>query len=151
MIHGLGLTEYFSRNKIPYKKKIAYRLLEATPMKGPLRSMQKFVVILMTGIGSDPLHPWFGTKLSRMNRMNMTNTNELTYFIKEQCMSGINQFFNLQAQEAKQNSQTNLDVINTIELTKIEVNKQTRNINITFRIKPLKSEAIEYTLEIDRE
>lgn len=147
MIKGLEILEYFP-NKNPKIMEVSYSLKTKKATIGPLRSMQKFKVILLTSTGTDPLRPWFGTKLNKLIRMNITNTTELRYFIRQECKSAINQFFNLQAGEAKQNNQKAIDVIDSIELVTVDIID--KKINLVFRIKPLRGDATLFTVDLTK-
>lgn len=129
------------------KKEVKYTIDPYDKAQGPVRAMQKFTVILLTTQGTDELHPWFGTELPSITRMNMANKEEIKLFVKDQVSSAISQFFRLQAGEAKQNTQTVFDVITDIELVGIRVSQFNR-LAIDIRFTPAKRESVIYSLEV---
>lgn len=144
MITSLMINPRLSANAI---KEVKYTIDPYDKAQGPVRAMQKFTVILLTTQGTDELHPWFGTELPAITRMNMSNKEEIKLFVKDQVSSAISQFFRLQAGEAKQNNQTIFDVITDIELVGIRVNQFNR-LAIDIRFTPAKRESVIYSLEV---
>ena len=115
--------------------------------EGPLRAVQKFSVILMTTQGSDTLRPWFGTKLSRLSRMNIVDRVETELFIRDQVTEGIRQFFKLQAEESTQNAQTANDLITSIELMEVAIN-DANQIYVVIKLTPAKYSSIVYSIPV---
>jgi len=146
MISGLQLLKNFD-NKYATKKEINYTLDSYSVTKGPLRSMQKFVVILQTERGSDPIRPWFGTKIANINLMNIVNKTELELFLRSECSSAISQFFKLQEEESTQSAQTGYDIIEGLELLKVKID-ESNTISLVFKFKPLKYESILFSINV---
>lgn len=146
MISGLIMTPRLESNAGPVR--VNYTLDPYDKVEGPLRAMQKFTVILMTGVGTDPIRPWFGTKLSKLVRMNVVDTTETKVFVRDQVSEAIRQFFKLQSLESAQNTQTADDIITSIELMSLEINAANQ-ISITVRFTPAKAASIVYSMKVN--
>lgn len=147
MISGLIINPRL--NPRGYRSPVTYTLEPYDTATGPVRAMQKFTVIMMTTIGSDPIRPWFGTKISRLCRMNLVDKAETKLLIRDEINSAIDQFFKLQAMESTQNRQTSNDLIMAIDLVDIDIN-DLNQISFTIRFIPVKQEAIVYSIELPR-
>ena len=143
MISGLLLTPKLTVNTI---NTVDYTLKPYDTAEGPTRAMQKFVVILLTTQGTDALHPWLGTNLKSVTKMNINAGNEVILFVKDQINKAVSQFFRLQANEGQQNNQTVYDIITDIELMDIGISKNNR-IVVTLKFTPAARESIFYSLE----
>jgi len=146
MISGLIMTPRLESNIGPVR--VTYTLDPYDKVAGPLRAMQKFTVILMTGVGTDPIRPWFGTKLSKLVRMNVVDTTETKVFVRDQVSEAIRQFFKLQSLESSQNTQTADDIITSIELISLDINAANQ-ISITVRFTPAKAASIVYSMKVN--
>ena len=146
MISGLIMTPRLESNIGPVR--VSYTLDPYDKVAGPLRAMQKFTVILMTGVGTDPICPWFGTKLSKLARMNVVDTTETKVFVRDQVSEAIRQFFKLQSLESSQNTQTADDIITSIELISLDINAANQ-ISITVRFTPAKAASIVYSMKVN--
>lgn len=146
MISGLIMTPRLESNVGPVR--VRYTLDPYDKVAGPLRAMQKFTVILMTGVGTDPIRPWFGTKLSKLVRMNVVDTTETKVFVRDQVSEAIRQFFKLQSLESSQNTQTADDIITSIELISLDINASNQ-ISITVRFTPAKAASIVYLMKVN--
>lgn len=146
MISGLIMTPRLESDIGPVRVK--YTLDPYDKVAGPLRAMQKFTVILMTGVGTDPIRPWFGTKLSKLVRMNVVDTTETKVFVRDQVSEAIRQFFKLQSLESSQNTQTADDIITSIELISLDINAANQ-IFITVRFTPAKAASIVYSMKVN--
>ena len=146
MISGLIMTPRLESNVGPVR--VRYTLDPYDKVAGPLRAMQKFTVILMTGGGTDPIRPWFGTKLSKLVRMNVVDTTETKVFVRDQVSEAIRQFFKLQSLESSQNTQTADDIITSIELISLDINAANQ-ISITVRFTPAKAASIVYSMKVN--
>ena len=102
----------------------------------------------MTGVGTDPIRPWFGTKLSKLVRMNVVDTTETKVFVRDQVSEAIRQFFKLQSLESSQNTQTADDIITSIELISLDINAANQ-ISITVRFTPAKAASIVYSMKVN--
>ena len=145
MISGLLINPQLISNVGP--KQLKYTLEPYKEAQGPLRAIQKFAVILMTMQGSDSLRPWFGTKISRLSRMNIVDRVETELFIRDQVTEGIRQFFKLQAEESRQNDQTADDLITSIELLSIKIDSG-HNITVQIKLTPAKYSAVIYSIPV---
>lgn len=146
MISGLIINPLLEPNKGPVEVK--YTLDPYTKVEGPLRAMQKFTVILMTTVGTDPLRPWFGTYISRLCRMNIVDRTETKLFIRDQISEAIRQFFLLQSGESSQNIQTADDLISSIELVDVSIN-EANQVSINIKFVSAKYTSVIYSMKIN--
>lgn len=144
MISGLIMNPRLNPLDI---RQVFYTMDPYDKSEGPVRAMQKFTVILLTTKGTDALHPWLGTQMSSLPRMNLTQGTELKLFVKDQVNEAISQFFRLQAQERTQNDQTVYDVITDIEFLGVEVKDKNR-LAVTVRFTPAARESVIYSLDV---
>lgn len=101
---------------------------------GPIRGVQKFAVICLTSLGSDPLNPKFGTNIPKLVRSTTSDKGALQTLVRKEINSAIDQFFKLQAEEVAQ--LTDADRITRITLEKVEVDRQNRvQIYVSFTTK----------------
>lgn len=150
MIQGLGLNKLFlNNNNSNVKQEIKYTLYTKDGIAGPLRAMHKFVVIMLTTKGSDPLHPWFGTYINDMITSNTNNKEETILSIREEANEAIKQFFKLQALEGTSNYQTDVDVINSIEILNIDIDIHNK-VTMTIKFKPLKESSIVFSIDFTK-
>ena len=145
MISGLLINPQLISNVGP--KQLKYTLEPYKEAQGPLRAVQKFAIILMTTQGSDSLRPWFGTKMSRLSRMNIVDRVETELFIRDQVTEGVRQFFKLQAEESVQNTQTADDLITSIELLEVDINAANQ-VSIVIKLTPAKYSAVIYSIPV---
>ena len=145
MIKGLLINPQLEKNV--GKQLITCTLNPYTTAEGPIRAMQKFLVILLTTVGSDSMRPWFGTYMPQMLHMNIVNRTETQLFIREQVSEAIRQFFKLQSGEATQNNQEAIDLISSIELTDLTINNSNQ-IFLNIKFTPVKQESIIYSLKL---
>lgn len=145
MISGLLINPQLISNVGP--KQLKYTLEPYKEAQGPLRAVQKFAIILMTTQGSDSLRPWFGTKMSRLSRMNIVDRVETELFIRDQVTEGIRQFFKLQAEESVQNAQTADDLITSIELLEVDINTANQ-VSVVIKLTPAKYSAVIYSIPV---
>ena len=101
----------------------------------------------MTTQGSDSLRPWFGTKMSRLSRMNIVDRVETELFIRDQVTEGVRQFFKLQAEESVQNAQTADDLITSIELLEVDINTANQ-VSVVIKLTPAKYSAVIYSIPV---
>lgn len=128
--------------------KLNYTLDPYDKAEGPLRAMQKFAVILLTTVGSDPIRPWFGTYISRLCRMNVVDRTETKIFVRDQVSEAIRQFFKLQSEEATQNRQTADDVITSIELVDLDLSAD-NNVFLHIKFESIKYSSVIYSMRIN--
>lgn len=145
MISGLLINPQLISNVGP--KQLKYTLEPYKEAQGPLRAVQKFAIILMTTQGSDSLRPWFGTKMSRLSRMNIVDRVETELFIRDQVTEGVRQFFKLQAEESVQNAQTADDLITSIELLEVDINTANQ-VSVVIKLTPAKYSAVIYSIPV---
>lgn len=145
MIKGLLINPQLEKNV--GKQIVTCTLNPYTTAEGPVRAMQKFLVILLTTVGSDSMRPWFGTYMPQMLHMNIVNRTETQLFIREQVSEAIRQFFKLQSGEATQNNQEAIDLISSIELTDLTINNSNQ-IFLNIKFTPVKQESIIYSLKL---
>ena len=145
MIKGLLINPQLEKNV--GKQLVTCTLNPYTTAEGPIRAMQKFLVILLTTVGSDSMRPWFGTYMPQMLHMNIVNRAETQLFIREQVSEAIRQFFKLQSGEATQNNQEAIDLISSIELTDLTINNSNQ-IFLNIKFTPVKQESIIYSLKL---
>lgn len=145
MIKGLLINPQLEKNV--GKQLVTCTLNPYTTAEGPIRAMQKFLVILLTTVGSDSMRPWFGTYMPQMLHMNIVNRTETQLFIREQVSEAIRQFFKLQSGEATQNNQEAIDLISSIELTNLTINNSNQ-IFLNIKFTPVKQESIIYSLKL---
>lgn len=145
MIKGLLINPQLEKNV--GKQLVTCTLNPYTTAEGPIRAMQKFLVILLTTVGSDSMRPWFGTYMPQMLHMNIVNRTETQLFIREQVSEAIRQFFKLQSGEATQNNQEAIDLISSIELTDLTINNSNQ-IFLNIKFTPVKQESIIYSLKL---
>ena len=145
MISGLLINPQLISNVGP--KQLKYTLEPYNKSEGPLRAVQKFAVILMTTQGSDSIRPWFGTKLSRLSRMNIVDRVETELFIRDQVTEGIRQFFKLQSEESIQNAQDADDLITSIELLDVNIN-EANQIYVRIKFTPAKYSSVVYSIPV---
>lgn len=145
MIKGLLINPQLEKNV--GKQLVTCTLNPYTTAEGPIRAMQKFLVILLTTVGSDSMRPWFGTYMPQMLHMNIVNRTETQLFIREQVSEAIRQFFKLQSGEATQNTQEAIDLISSIELTDLTINNSNQ-IFLNIKFTPAKQESIIYSLKL---
>ncbi len=145
MISGLLINPQLISNVGP--KQLKYTLEPYKEAQGPLRAVQKFAIILMTTQGSDSLRPWFGTKMSRLSRMNIVDRVETELFIRDQVTEGVRQFFKLQAEESVQNTQTADDLITSIELLEVDINTANQ-VSVVIKLTPAKYSAVIYSIPV---
>ena len=145
MISGLLINPQLISNVGP--KQLKYTLEPYNKAEGPLRAVQKFAVILMTTQGSDSIRPWFGTKLSRLSRMNIVDRVETELFIRDQVTEGIRQFFKLQSEESVQNAQEADDLITGIELLDVNIN-EANQIYVRIKFTPAKYSSVVYSIPV---
>lgn len=145
MIKGLLINPRLEKNV--GKQLVTCTLNPYTTAEGPIRAMQKFLVILLTTVGSDSMRPWFGTYMPQMLHMNIVNSTETQLFIREQVSEAIRQFFKLQSGEATQNNQEAIDLISSIELTDLTINNSNQ-IFLNIKFTPVKQESIIYSLKL---
>lgn len=145
MIKGLLINPQLEKNV--GKQLVTCTLNPYTTAAGPIRAMQKFLVILLTTVGSDSMRPWFGTYMPQMLHMNIVNHTETQLFIREQVSEAIRQFFKLQSGEATQNNQEAIDLISSIELTDLTINNSNQ-IFLNIKFTPAKQESIIYSLKL---
>lgn len=145
MIKGLLINPQLEKNV--GKQLVTCTLNPYTTAEGPIRAMQKFLVILLTTVGSDSMRPWFGTYMPQMLHMNIVNRTETQLFIREQVSEAIRQFFKLQSGEATQNNQEAIDLISSIELTDLTINNSNQ-IFLNIKFTPAKQESIIYSLKL---
>lgn len=145
MIKGLLINPQLEKNV--GKQLVTCTLNPYTTAEGPIRAMQKFLVILLTTVGSDSMRPWFGTYMPQMLHMNIVNRTETQLFIREQVSEAIRQFFKLQSREATQNNQEAIDLISSIELTDLTINNSNQ-IFLNIKFTPVKQESIIYSLKL---
>ena len=101
---------------------------------GPIRAVQKFSVICLTSVGTDPLNPKFGTNIPRIARSTTSDKGALQALIKKEINSAIDQFFRLQAKEIDQ--LTDHDRITRITLESVEVDNLNKvRISVSFNTK----------------
>lgn len=145
MIKGLLINPQLEKNV--GKQLVTCTLNPYTTAEGPIRAMQKFLVILLTTVGSDSMRPWFGTYMPQMLHMNIVNRTETQLFIREQVSEAIRQFFKLQSSEATQNNQEAIDLISSIELKDLTINNSNQ-IFLNIKFTPVKQESIIYSLKL---
>lgn len=145
MIKGLLINPQLEKNV--GKQLVTCTLNPYTTAEGPIRAMQKFLVILLTTVGSDSMRPWFGTYMPQMLHMNIVNRTETQLFIREQVSEAIRQFFKLQSGEATQNNQEAIDLISSIELRDLTINNSNQ-IFLNIKFTPVKQESIIYSLKL---
>lgn len=145
MIKGLILTTRLEQNV--GKQLVTSTLDPYTTAEGPIRAMQKFMVILLTTVGTDSLRPWFGTYMPQMLHMNIVNRTETQLFVRDQISEAIRQFFKLQSDEAVQNNQEANDLITSIELVDLSINTSNQ-INASIKFTPAKQSSIIYSLKL---
>lgn len=145
MISGLIINPRLEGKVGPVEVK--YTLDPYDKAEGPVRAMQKFTVILMTTVGTDPLRPWFGTYLSRLCRMNIVDRTETQIFVRDQVSEAIRQFFVLQSAESSQNIQSSDDVISSIELVNLDIN-DANQISLEIKFVSAKYSSIIYSMKI---
>ena len=145
MISGLLINPQLISNVGP--KQLKYTLEPYKEAQGPLRAVQKFAIILMTTQGSDSLRPWFGTKMSRLSRMNIVDRVETELFIRDQVTEGVRQFFKLQAEESVQNAQTADDLITSIELLEVDINTANQ-VSVVIKLTPAQYSAVIYSIPV---
>ena len=145
MIKGLLINPQLEKNV--GKQLVTCTLNPYTTAEGPIRAMQKFLVILLTTVCSDSMRPWFGTYMPQMLHMNIVNRTETQLFIREQVSEAIRQFFKLQSGEATQNNQEAIDLISSIELTDLTINNSNQ-IFLNIKFTPVKQESIIYSLKL---
>ncbi len=145
MIKGLLINPQLERNI--GKQLITCTLNPYTTAEGPIRAMQKFLVILLTTVGSDSMRPWFGTYMPQMLHMNIVNRTETQLFVREQVSEAIRQFFKLQSNETTQNNQEAIDLISSIELTDLTISNSNQ-IFLNIKFTPVKQESIIYSLKL---
>jgi phage baseplate assembly protein W len=145
MIKGLLINPQLEKNV--GKQLVTCTLNPYTTAEGPIRAMQKFLVILLTTVGSDSMRPWFGTYMPQMLHMNIVNRTETQLFIREQVSEAIRQFFKLQSGEATQNNQEAIDLISSIELKDLTINNSNQ-IFLNIKFTPVKQESIIYSLKL---
>lgn len=145
MIKGLLINPQLEKNV--GKQLVTCTLNPYTTAEGPIRAMQKFLVILLTTVGSDSMRPWFGTYMPQMLHMNIVNRTETQLFIREQVSEAIRQFFKLQSGEATQNNQEAIDLISSIELKNLTINNSNQ-IFLNIKFTPVKQESIIYSLKL---
>ena len=145
MIKGLLINPQLEKNV--GKQLVTCTLNPYTTAEGPIRAMQKFLVILLTTVGSDSMRPWFGTYMPQMLLMNIVKRTETQLFIREQVSEAIRQFFKLQSGEATQNNQEAIDLISSIELTDLTINNSNQ-IFLNIKFTPVKQESIIYSLKL---
>ena len=145
MIKGLLINPQLEKNV--GKQLVTCTLNPYTTAEGPIRAMQKFLVILLTTVGSDSMRPWFGTYMPQMLHMNIVNRTETQLFIREQVSEAIRQFFKLQSGEATQNNQEAIDLISSIELKYLTINNSNQ-IFLNIKFTPVKQESIIYSLKL---
>lgn len=145
MIKGLLINPQLEKNV--GKQLVTCTLNPYTTAEGPIRAMQKFLVILLTTVGSDSMRPWFGTYMPQMLHMNIIDKTETQLFIREQVSEAIRQFFKLQSDEATQNNQEAIDLISSIELTDLTINNSNQ-IFLNIKFTPVKQESIIYSLKL---
>ena len=145
MISGVLINPQLISNVGP--KQLKYTLEPYKEAQGPLRAVQKFAIILMTTQGSDSLRPWFGTKMSRLSRMNIVDRVETELFIRDQVTEGVRQFFKLQAEESVQNAQTADDLITSIELLEVDINTANQ-VSVVIKLTPAKYSAVIYSIPV---
>lgn len=122
LVEGNGYTEIsFETNPYAYAR-------------GPIRQVQKFAIICLTSIGSDPLNPSFGTNIHKLTRSTISDKGALNTLIRKEMTSAIKQFFTIQAKEAAE--LTPEDTVSRITLEKIEIDKWNRiKIFVSFTTK----------------
>lgn len=145
MISSLIINPRLEQNIGPVR--LEYTLDPYDKAEGPLRAMQKFTVILLTTVGSDPIRPWFGTYISRLCRMNVVDRSETKIFVRDQISEAIRQFFKLQSEEAQQNTQTADDVITSIELVELDLNSANQ-ISLRIKFESAKYSSVVYSMKI---
>ncbi|MBR3599572.1 MAG: hypothetical protein IKL53_06810 [Lachnospiraceae bacterium] len=146
MISSLIMNPRLEPNVGPAK--LNYTLDPYDKAEGPLRAMQKFAVILLTTVGSDPIRPWFGTYISRLCRMNVVDRTETKIFVRDQVSEAIRQFFKLQSEEATQNRQTADDVITSIELVDLDLSAD-NNVFLRIKFESIKYSSVIYSMRIN--
>lgn len=145
MIKGLLINPQLEKNV--GKQLVTCTLNPYTTAEGPIRAMQKFLVILLTTVGSDSMRPWFGTYMPQMLHMNIVNRTETQLFVREQVSEAIRQFFKLQSNESTQNNQEAIDLISSIELTDLTISNSNQ-IFLNIKFTPAKQESIIYSLKL---
>lgn len=145
MIKGLLINPQLEKNV--GKQLVTCTLNPYATAEGPIRAMQKFLVILLTTVGSDSMRPWFGTYMPQILHMNIVNRTETQLFIQEQVSEAIRQFFKLQSSEATQNNQEAIDLISSIELTDLTITNSNQ-ISLNIKFTPVKQESIIYSLKL---
>lgn len=101
---------------------------------GPIRAVQKFSIICLTSVGTDPLNPKFGTNIPRIARSTTSDKGALQALIKKEINSAIDQFFKLQAKEVDQ--LTDYDRITRITLESVDVDAFNKvQISVSFNTK----------------
>lgn len=146
MISSLIMNPRLEPNVGP--EKLNYTLDPYDKAEGPLRAMQKFAVILLTTVGSDPIRPWFGTYISRLCRMNVVDRTETKIFVRDQVSEAIRQFFKLQSEEATQNRQTADDVITSIELVDLDLSAD-NNVFLRIKFESIKYSSVIYSMRLN--
>lgn len=145
MIKGLLINPQLEKNV--GKQLVTCTLNPYVTAEGPIRAMQKFLVILLTTVGSDSMRPWFGTYMPQMLHMNIVNHTETQLFVREQVSEAIRQFFKLQSNESTQNNQEAIDLISSIELTDLTISNSNQ-IFLNIKFTPAKQESIIYSLKL---
>ena len=111
---------------------------------GVLRNIQKYCVILLTHVGTDRLHPKFGTDLASLPLMNIHSYAEIRLFISDQIKSASEQFFTMQGTDKTLAAD---DLLVSVELVSINIT-DTNKISITLKFNPKTSEAITLSLRV---
>lgn len=145
MISGLPINPRLK--DVGVIQRVTYTLNPYDKAEGPIRAMQKLMIILLTTVGTDPIRPWFGTKLSRICMMNTANNEETKLLISDEVSEGIRQFFKLQSEEFNQNNQTANDIIKSIELMDISIDAN-RRVSLKIKFTPLRYASIVYSLSV---
>lgn len=145
MISSLIMNPRLEPNIGPVR--LTYTLDPYDKAEGPLRAMQKFAVILLTTVGSDPIRPWLGTYISRLSRMNIVDRTETKIFIRDQVSEAIRQFFKLQSEESQQNRQTADDVITSIELVELDLDADNHAF-LRVKFESIKYSSVIYSMKL---
>lgn len=124
---------------------VAYETDPYGVAQGPIRAMQRYIVIVMSTLGTDALRPWFGTNLNALPSMNISSVAEIQLYVKDEIKSATAQFFRLQEEEAS--STYPIDVIQSIELLNVEVS-DTNNVRLDVMFYPLQSDSIKLSIEV---
>ena len=126
---GLSIMPKYNKDRQAHKANFTTDSTEFS--QGLHMCIQRFAAILFSEKGTDPLRPWFGTKLPALPRSNISSLAAITTFVTAQVDDASEQFFRFQNEEKA--TKTIDDMLQTVYIIDIITSPRDRSISVQLK------------------